>query len=225
MDKASDQLTFEEWLLYVFDRPVDNLKLEWYWDAEANWWYGSPDVIVQFLTQTFENASTLLTPYSDAQLNQGLWFIASNGCSDYMFALMDKSVPWTARQRCIRSIQTLFAQCFAKRCSPHLSHIDEPGASPLNLACYMWWDLVPIGGQVGDPERAVFDQEILTVMESTLQLDSLACQEGALHGLGHWHLHYPQQVEEIVDVFLKKNESMRDELRSYAKSAYKGCVL
>ena len=45
------------------------------------------------------------------------------------------------------------------------------------------------------------DPDILQVMESTLQLDSIACRESALHGLGHWQHQYPQRVGEIIDKF------------------------
>jgi hypothetical protein len=225
MDRQSTNLTFEEWLIYVFDRPVDDSRLEWYWDSEADWWHGGNVQIIEFMTQAFENAEALFEPYSDAQLKQGLWFIASNGCSDYMFALLDPGVPWSARERCVRSIHNLFEACFAKRCTPHLSHLDEPGASRLNAVCYMWWDLLPIAAQSNDPDHAGLDREILGVMESTLRLDSVACQESALHGLGHWQHDYPQRVGELIDTFLQSQKNLREELRTYAKSAARGCVL
>lgn len=224
MGRQLTNLTFEEWLIYVFDRPV-NAGQEWYWDSEANWWRGSNLQIVQFVTQAFESAEILFEPYSDAQLNQGLWFIASNGCSDYMFSLLDPGVPWSARQSCVRSMHNLFAECFAKRCTSHLSHLDEPGASPLNMVCYMWWDIIPIGAQPNDPDHAGLDREILAVMESTLHLDSVPCQESALHGLGHWQHYYPQRVGEIIDTFLQNQKTLREELRAYAMSAARGCVL
>src|SRR5262245_17487372 len=101
MGNQLTDLTFEEWLLYVFDHPVDETKLEWYWDLERDWWKEEPVDAIQFMTQAFENAGMMFQPYSDAQLNQGLWFIASNACSNHMFALIDASVPWLDRKRCI----------------------------------------------------------------------------------------------------------------------------
>jgi hypothetical protein len=225
MGKRLTHLTFEQWLTHVFDHPVDNTKQEWYWDSDADWWDGANADTIQFLTQAFENAAVLFQPYTDAQLNQGLWYLMSNACSNHMFALLDSSVPWPARQRCVRSIYKLFAECLAKRCTAHLSHLDEPGASPLNSVCYMWWDIIPLIGQPNNPERSEIDKEILGVLGSTLRLDSIACQESALHGLGHWHLYYPQQVEEMINTFLENHKVMREELRTYAMSAYRGCVL
>ena len=225
MGRQLTNLSFEEWLIYVFDRPVDESRLEWYWDPEADWWRGSNAQIIEFVTRAFEDAGTLFEPYSDAQLKQGLWFIASNGCSDYMFALLDLGGPWSARQRCVRSMQNLFEECFAKRCTPHLSHLDESGASPLNAVCYMWWDILPVAAQPDNLDQTGLDREILKVMESTLGLDSVACQESALHGLGHWQRSYPRQVTEIINSFLQGQQGLREELQTYAISASGGCVL
>jgi hypothetical protein len=224
MGKQLTNLTFEQWVTYVFDHPVEDGKQAWYWDIDADRWDGPAADTVQFLTQAFENAAIVFQPYSDAQLNQGLWFIADNACSNHMFALLDASVPWPARQRCIRSIHKLFEECFAPRCTSHLSHINEPGTGPLNLVCYMWWDIIPIYGKPDVLERSELDREILGVMESTLQLDSIACRESALHGLGHWQHEYPQRVGEIIDTFLMSHRELRKELETYAVNAYTGYV-
>jgi len=134
-------------------------------------------------------------------------------------------VPWPARQRCIYSIHQLYEGCFAKRCTPHLSHLDEPGASPLNLVCYIWWDIIPISGRPEDPARKEFDQDILRVMEWTLQLDSIPCRESALHGLGHWQHNYPEQVGEIIDRFSMSQPELPEKLQAYMMNAYTGYVL
>ena len=225
MGRPLTDLTFEEWLRYVFDHPVAESGQKWYWDDEADWWDGSASDTIQFMTRAFENAASLFQSYSGTQLNQGLWFIADNACSNHMFALLDPGVPWSARQRCVRSFHPLFEQCFARRCTPHLSHLDEPGAGPLNPVCYMWWDIIPIIGQPDNPDQLALDQEILAVMESTLRLDSIPCQESALHGLGHWQMYYPERVTGIIERFLQANKGLRQELRTYAMNAYRGCVL
>jgi hypothetical protein len=39
MDEPAKQLTFDEWLIYVFDRPLPRGgQQEWYWDADKVWW-------------------------------------------------------------------------------------------------------------------------------------------------------------------------------------------
>lgn len=226
MGKQLKDLTFEQWLTYAFDHPVPLGDAKaWYWDIDADEWDEDPADTIQFLTQAFENATVVFQPYSDAQLNQGLWFIVDNSCSNHMFALMDASVPWPARQRSIYSIHQLFEQCFAKRCSPHLGHLGQEGANPLNMVCYMWWDIIPIHGKPDDPTRKEMDQAILQVMESTLQLDSIACRESALHGLGHWQRHYPDRVGEIIDKFSMTQRELPEKLQAYMMNAYTGYVL
>jgi hypothetical protein len=235
MGRQLTNLTFEQWLRHVFDHPVPTgQELEWHWDNDRDWWEEDGPETLHFMTRAFENAAQALEPYSDAQLNQGLWFLASNACSSHMFALMNESVPWEERRRCIASFHQLYEHCFARRCSPHplapparagVSHVDEPGANPLNLVCYMWWDIIPIAGNPDEPARREFDAAILQVLESTLHLDSLACQESALHGLGHWQMHYPARVGEIIDRFSMGHPHLPEKLQQYMMAAYTGYVL
>ena len=225
MGRELEDLSFEEWLTCVFDHPVEEIKNAWYWDLDRDWWEEDTAATVQYLTQAFENAGEIFKPYTDAQLNQGLWFLVDNSCSNHMFSLMNESVPWATRQRCIRSFHQLYEQCFARRCTPHLSHIDEPGAGPLNSVCYMWWDIIPLYGNPDDPARKEFDQTILQVMESTLQLESIPCRESALHGLGHWQHQYPERVGEIIDRFSMRFRDLPENLETYMKNAYVGYVL
>ena len=89
----------------------------------------------------------------------------------------------------------------------------------------MWWDIAPI---LGEPDTAAFaerDALILKVMADTLGLDSEACRESALHGLGHWHSYYPDEVQTIIYDFIWKDRKIRDSLRNYAYAAMHGDVL
>jgi hypothetical protein len=225
MGELLKNLSFEAWVEHVFDHPVNELTNAWYWDTNRDWWEEDNADTVHFMTLAFENAAVVFQPYSDAQLNQGLWFLASNACSCHMFALMNQNIPWQARQRCISSFHQLYEQCFARRCSPHLCHLDEPGASPLNLVCYMWWDINPLYTNPDDPSHKELAETVLQVMESTLQLDSIPCRESALHGLGHWQHAYPQRVGEIIDKFSMTRPALPESLQSYMTAAYTGSVL
>ncbi len=225
MGKQLTDLTFEEWLIYVFDHPVEAMKNAWYWHMDRDWWAGPAGKTVEFLTRAFEQPAEAFKPYTDAQLKQGLWFLVSPSCSNHMLALSDGNVPWPERQRCIRSFHSLYAGCFAQRCTPHLSHIDEPGAGPLNAVCYMWWDLIPLYGQPENPAQREMDKVCLDVMESTLGLDSIACRESALHGLGHWQYAYPKRVRQIIDNFSMQERALTEPLKTYLLNAYRGHVL
>jgi hypothetical protein len=217
-----EELTFEDWIRYVFDHPVTDPA--WHFDTDSEYWDLADETVVCLLTETFERSGTVLLLYSDAQVNQGLWFLIGGGCSDYAHALKNTSVDLANRLRCILSFFTVFEQCFANRCSPHLSHLDEAGANPLNAVCYMWWDILPHHGIPSDPEFAIIDAAMIDVMERTLDLDHDACRESALHGLGHWRSSYPK-VSEIIARFLERTPTLREELQEYAEQAKKGYVL
>jgi hypothetical protein len=68
-------------------------------------------------------------------------------------------------------------------------------------------------------------QATLTVMSEVLDLPSETCQFSALHGLGHWHAHHPQQVEQIVDAFLMRHKDLGPHVIEYASRARLGTVL
>jgi hypothetical protein len=225
MEHALKDISFDEWVAHVFDHEVPGQQATWYFDCDSDYWDGPPDVTIEYITRLFENPVPYLQQYSDEQLNQGFWYLVPNSGSDHMFALLDEQVPIEARKRCVRSFYSLFEQLIAKICSPYLSHLNEPDVNPLNSACYMWWDLIPIHGKPNDPARQELDQEILIVIERILNIDSIACQESALHGLGHWEIYYPDQVHKIIDNFITSHLDSRVDLLNYAKQARTGYVL
>lgn len=222
MVRLPADLPFDDWVRHLFDHP--GTGPEWWWGPEAPFWQGPAALTIAHVTRLFDDPLPALSAYDDDQLNRGFWYLISNGASDCMFALSDASVPIADRERCLRSFATVFRTLFATRCTPHLSHRDEAGASPLNLVCYMWWDLLPFGGAPSDRTRTPLDVAALAVMADVVALDAIACQESALHGLGHWHDAYPRQVEDLVDRFVAAHPNARPELVSYAQSARSGCV-
>lgn len=216
-------LDFDAWVVHCFDHPVR--QPEWYFDMEADVWDAPNALTVEYLTRLFEDPAPRLDRYSDAQVNQGLWYIVYNACSSHMFALSDAKVPVAERRRCMAAISGLYTRLFAVRCSPELSHgssLPEP-ESPLNLVCYMFWDLLPYV-PADDPSQQPIDEAGLSVMRGALGLPSPACQESALHGLGHWAARCPDEVAAAIDAYLA-NPSIDPRLRSYAQSARTGCVL
>lgn len=220
----NDPLPLFAWIDHVFDHPVADRESRWHWSLDAPEWPGSPEQTATLIAETFERSGELLARFSDAQLNQGVWYLVSASCSDFMFALVDPKVPLPIRLRALRSFAPLFEQVMAARCTPHLSHLDESGAGPLNGACYMWWDILPIHGKPEDPQRAELDAEVLRLLPRLLAIPHDACRESALHGIGEWHCYYPA-VEDIVDEFLARTPDLREELLVYALRAKVGNVL
>jgi hypothetical protein len=222
MGRVLKEATFEEWIEFVFARPVSDPA--WYWEDEADRWEGSPLRTLELLAETFERCAEVLEPYDDDQVSQALWMIASPARSDIGRTLGDPTVPWKLRARALEAIVTLFKDCFAVRCSNHLGDFGEEGANPLNGVCYMWWDELPVFP--GSEARAIKpeDELVLSIMARTLELPSEACQEAALHGLGHWESHYPDQIHEIIDRFIWANRKIRSQLRNYAYAARHGDI-
>lgn len=213
--------SLSDWIAHVFDHPV--AEEAWHGSMDAPAWQGSSEQTATFIAECFERSGRLLAPFTDAQLNQGFWYLVSASCSDFMFALVEPDVPLAARLRALRGFVPLFEQVMAARCSPHLSDLDEQRANPLNGACYMWWDILPIHGQPEEPDRAEFDAEVLRVLSRLLSIPHDACRESALHGIAHWQSYYPA-AETVVDAWLARTPGLRRDLISYAQRAKIGMV-
>ncbi len=203
---------------------------EWFHQPDCDYWRESadPNRTVDYLTRLFSNVDRLVTPYTNAQIDQGLNFLTSNGASDHMFELLEAEVPLDARIACVQSFYDVYEKLYARQCDPILLSMifgHDANINPLNLTCYMWWDNSPFYGKSGDPVTEQLDQPILDVMAKTLQINHMACQEGALHGLGHWSGKYPEFVEATIDRFLETNPDLHPALRSYALAARTGQIL
>jgi hypothetical protein len=179
------------------------------------------------MTALFEAPEQHLHRFSDAQLNQGLWFVASNSCSEHFFAFTDTALPEDQRLRGVSSIGALFARLFARRCSQHLSHLGEPGAGALNGICYMLWDVAPLPRFHDHATLEAVNLAAIEVMEGCLKLDHDACRESALHGMGevHWFRPIRPRIQRAIDAFLANAPGLRPELVDYALNARSGRVL
>jgi len=246
-------VAFERWLEFVFNNPVR--KREWYWDEDFDSRWEALELtdalIVQYMTQLFLEPR-VLRPYSLDQVEQGLWFLlgeSSPGCSSK--ALLRREAALLDRVTCIHAMSSFFRN-FILAVTP--GHFD-PTAPTVGVtgAVYMWWDIFPMRfylrshvpesaellsmrerfNQLGIDLSNVLELEIepeihqatLRVMSEVLDLPSETCQFSALHGLGHWHAHQPEQVEQIVDAFLTRHKDLRPDLIEYASRARLGSVL
>jgi hypothetical protein len=89
----------------------------------------------------------------------------------------------------------------------------------------MWWDEFPCIALPGDPNLRRLSATALTIMERILGLGSLACQESALHGLGHRQHQQASEVARIIDAFVLSQTELDSRLLAYANAARCGCVL
>lgn len=210
-------LDFEEWILHIFDHATDGLQ--WYHDIDADWWDETklPQTAISYWTRLCHEIEAIAKDYTDAQLDQGLYYLIS----DYGHLLTDTRVSFEEREGCVRAWYEIFENLYVEKCTPTLSHLDEPNSNLLNTTCYMWWDVLPLYGE----NHGGLADGILHLMEKTLALPHDACRESALHGLGHWQMYFKKRVVGIIDSFLKQNAAIRPALGSYAANARTGCVL
>jgi hypothetical protein len=148
-------LSFEDWIEHAFSHEVRAQRAPWYFDPDHDWWHGPPVVAVAYLTRLFEEPEVLLRWFSDAQVAQGLTYLVSTSASGDSGWFYSTSVPTEDRVHCVEAVASLFAELFAPRCTPHLSHLSEAGAGPLNCVCYMWWDEFPCVALPDDPDLEI----------------------------------------------------------------------
>ena len=222
---AVSDLSYGDWLEHAFGHAIRPHGYAWFFDEDPLWWDPEPPVAIDYLTRLFSTTERSLAYFSDAQIAQGLTYLLSTSASGDNGWFYKTATPTAARLACVEAIEHVFADLFAPRCTAVLGHRDEPGAAPLNMVCYMWWDEFPCLALPEDPAHDLLHNAAIDVMRRTLRLDSIACQEAALHGLGHWARQRPSEVAAAVDAFLDDGRGKRAEIVSYARSARCGCVL
>ncbi|MFK4794240.1 hypothetical protein [Sphingobium sp. ZW T5_29] len=216
-------LSFADWIEHVFSHEVRLHGNAWHFDTDAPWWDPAPAVAVDYLTRLFSDPVPALAWFSDAQIAQGLTYLMNTSASGDSGWLYSQDVPVGARRRCIEAIAVRFEQIFVPRAPQILSHIDEPG-NALSIPCYMWFDVMPSVALADDPEREGLHAAMLETMERILRSDNAACQEAALHGLGHWASACPSAVAAIIDRYLEADGGRRAAINAYARAARCGCV-
>jgi hypothetical protein len=214
---------FKHWIRYTFEflpHEFDNIKP----DVEPGDWDEKTDV--EYMGRLFAAPVESTQGYTDAQINRGLWLLINESGSD-LYYIFDRELPLDLRIKVVQDMYVVFEQLFLPRCtsarSAYQKKVDH--LNPLNSVCYMWWDISPFYAKSGQGEREFFDSYCLEVMQKTLALDSIACQESALHGLGHWASAYPEFVEPTIDAFLQRQPNIEPELREYALAARWGGVM
>lgn len=211
-------VSFEEWIDHCFDRPV--FETAWYFTSDEPGLELAQATTLAYLTRLFLTSKPSLARFTDEQVSQGLWYIISNTGSDHMYTLVEEELPEADRIVCLRAIAHVYADLFSERCSNCIANAPEAGV--LNGICYMWFDIMPIHPTYGATRRN-FDAAAYEVFQSILALDSIACQEAALHALGHWADGDAGSVCRIIGEHLAR---MPDEyiLRQYALDAKVGNV-
>jgi hypothetical protein len=222
---VSSGADFDLWIDFVFNHPVTDPS--WYWSSEPfeHAWHDqepTPSTMVAYLTRLFEAPEFLFEQFSKDQIGEGLNLLINIACSGDITLFNDESVPWEERKRGFRSILSLYQRAFA----PHCSNGTKGSNPKLEWICFMFWDVVALGHTLKNPdEQREREAIVFSVLEQTLDLPSLACQEAALHGLAHHCFGgRREQVSAIVDRWLARQTDLLEWLRDYALAARVGAV-
>ena len=196
---------------FIFGQPVpqDPNSTGWYWDVDLTF---DPREQVAHLTAIFRNAADLRSRYSPDQLEQGFWYLISGADGGLSDLLWNTAVPWEARAELLDATVALYRDLFA--------------VDPLDTSAHMFWDGIAYDyGLTRDPETNAEDRRVQDAMFNALlqilDLDSLACQRAALHGLGHLR---HRETAKAVEGFLARNPELSEKDRAYAHACASGTM-
>ena len=221
---ALRELTFDQFVEFQFGHSVRPHGNPWYSDFETDWWEPEPRTGIVYLTRLFANGHEVLRWFSDAQIAQGLTGLVNTMAVGDQPWMRDPVTPAQERAAVWGAIASFFRDVLALKCAPVLGHVATEEGPPINGVTYMWWESFPGFTNPDDPQRALVDDAELACLEDVLDLNSAACQEAALHGLGHWVRREPRCAA-IIDAYLESGKIARPELAGYARSARSGCIV
>lgn len=207
----------ERWVDRWFRQDVPSPA--WYCDSSEVAPLSSVEFAV-LLRAVFSHADDLFAQFSDDQVAQGLRYLASPACSDYMFLLRDGVMPPQVRRAAIMSIVDLFYLCFEPRCESRMYCLGET-SSRLNELCYDWWDILPFPRKDHE-EESLLVTATADVLAATVRLGNAACTESSLRGLGILGWHWPEIAVPVLGRFMEESWDLRPELREYARDAIRG---
>jgi hypothetical protein len=213
-------MNITEFARYLYERPIDGT--EWYFSDEHEDLNLQKDQLVQLAAQAFSDVAKAANQFDEKQVCMGLRYLVNPSCSPIPYLYLDASIDFSIRSNAIMSMQALFQNLFANLSSEHALY-QASGGSPLSYreTCYMWWEMFPRHGVPRRADMEETDAIICQTISSILEIDNLACQESALHGLGHWFSSRPNEVSEAIKSFLPHAPVA---LKEYAINAMQGRV-
>lgn len=166
-------------------------------------WEITDELLIQHATKLFLKPDFLFDEYTLEQIEQGFRFIPIVG--DLELVVWDKKVALSIRQECIVSMVNLFERVFMK--------------NSLGDVTFMWWD--SFRSFEDEPEWEI-REVIFNSLTKIIKMDSVICQNSALHGFGHLEHNGKKKV---IEQFLETHPSIDADTREYALAAIEGKVL
>jgi hypothetical protein len=182
----------------------------------------APDMVAARVSRLCDSALEWTNNLGPSRSGHLLWYLM--GVGEQVWHDVAKASAAAATQA-ILSLKSLYGM-FASRLTEPV-HATQDASDPLGSVCYMLWDID--GGLESIPR---FDRPphlvapCFEVLEHALSLDSPACWQSALHGLGHIQFsRKDDRARELIDAFLRsRGNSVPEHLAVYAAHARKGYV-
>ncbi len=189
--------------------------------------WNDPENELVSLTDYFSNSEFWLRTYSTDEYARAVWHLAGTASYDFFRPVFDPAIEWSIREAAILAVTPLFENFFTKYCTPKCSHGTVraiPGEN-INLICYMFWDICPLHPDMCDDQDHAYTDSCFDVLARILAIDHVACQEAALHGLGHWAHRHGDRSAAIINRALRAPRPVPEVLESYARRAMVGDVM
>jgi hypothetical protein len=218
---------YRGFLAHVFERPEQGEH------GEDEAFPSFPGEVVELYLHLLCHLRTDLAPYPVEQVARGVGRLFHPGLSELACVLPSDAIAAAERCAVIRAMVHLYEDLFAERCAPVMSHLEQPGGNALNAVCYMLWDVTtlnyfaPAVRRRDSPERAVarpVADALLSVLEAALNSENIACVESGLHGLGHMARDWPEEVNAVIGLYLRRRPNHDPRLLQYADMARLGLV-
>jgi hypothetical protein len=156
--------------------------------------------LIQLATSLFLDFERIAQRYSEAQIQQGIWFLLA-----FPYTLGEdlnrQEAPLELRQACLEAMVVPFRDYLQR------TEDDSTGAF------FMWWDLL----RIHNPDVLPVARR---VMEKILQMRGWQCQKAALHGLNH--LRPDWEASAIVDRYLENDSDMPPDELDWVKACRDG---
>lgn len=170
-----------------------------------------------------QEIDAIVRQHGEEAAGRAIWYVYGC-CSGYMHDVLDPSLG-DLRLEFMESVKLLYREGFNRYCAHFFGHLDDgPEPSrPMNSGCYMLWDMDGIECPAMSGDRPMVAASLNT-LQFALTLSNPACQESALHELGHLAFRYRLDAEPVIRDYLSSRRP-EEPLKSYAERAANGYVL
>jgi hypothetical protein len=183
---------YGQWLKAIFDCPEGT---DSYADRDTLEFWNNPELALGLIAKTFREVHFHVESYSRAQILSGLEYMNSVGGGCFLESLKDPNVSLAAKKEVVDSMLEMFKNYFVKQIDPLFWKEDDPAVR----VCHMWWDQSSIHCEADK----VLAELITRVLGLQSQIQHIAVQSSAIHGLGHWHKFYPELTTEALETLLR----------------------